>query len=73
MANLPSTGVIAVTFTDKNDNTFEGLYIAKEDMFFIGFSESGSFRFRFEIKSWKKLSKKYCKEKGIDKLLENEG
>jgi hypothetical protein len=38
-------------------------------MFFIGFADNGSFRFAFEIKSWKKLSKKYCKEKGIDKLI----
>jgi hypothetical protein len=72
MAQLPSTGVIAVTFTDKNDNSFEGLYIAKENMFFIGFAESGSFRFAFEIKSWKKISKKECKKRGIDNLLENE-
>jgi hypothetical protein len=69
MSKLPSEGVIAVTFTDKCDNIFEGLYIAKENIFFIGFADNGSFRFAFEIKSWKKLSKKYCKEKGIDKLI----
>lgn len=72
MPQLPSKGVIAVKFTDKNDNDYEGLYIAKENMFFIGFSESGSFRFTFEIKSWEKISKKECVEKGIDNLLENE-
>ncbi len=44
-----------VRFTDFNGKTYDGLYIQSEDMFFIGFEESGDFLFRLQVKSWKEI------------------
>ena len=42
-----------IEFTDIYGNTFKGLYIKDEDMFFIGFALTGDFKFPNEIHNWK--------------------
>jgi len=42
-----------IEFTDVEGDTFKGEFIASENMFFIGFGLTGSFRFAFEIHNWK--------------------
>lgn len=59
------TSIVPVRFTDESNETFEGLFIPKELLFYIGFDEGGSFRFPFEIISWEELSDEYIKENGI--------
>jgi len=44
-----------VSFTDGDGETFEGIFIADEDMFFIGFEETGDFLYASQIESWKPL------------------
>jgi hypothetical protein len=39
-------------FTDEYGYVWEGLYIKKEDMFFIGFEDIGDFRFSFQVTEW---------------------
>jgi hypothetical protein len=41
-----------IEFTDIYGNTFKGLYIKDEDMFFIGFGLTGGFRYAFDIHNW---------------------
>ena len=40
---------------DIDDITYEGVYIEKEDMFFIGFGEDGDFLFSFQVSFWKSI------------------
>jgi len=42
-----------IEFTDIYGNTFKGLYIKDEDMFFIGFGLTGDFVYSYEIHNWK--------------------
>jgi hypothetical protein len=41
-----------IEFTDLDGNTFKGLYIKEDDMFFIGFGLTGDFRYAFDIHEW---------------------
>lgn len=41
-----------IEFTDVDGNTFKGLFIKEEDMFFIGFGLTGDFRYSFQIHEW---------------------
>ena len=57
MKNLPvEENEVKVSFVDLDNQYHEGIFIPKENIFFIGFGESGSFKFPFELKSWKYLS-----------------
>jgi len=40
---------------DTDDITYEGMYIQKEDMFFIGNGETGDFLFSFQVSFWKTI------------------
>ena len=42
-----------IEFTDIYGNTFKGLYIKDEDMFFIGFGLTGDFVYSSDIHNWK--------------------
>lgn len=42
-----------IEFVDIYGNTYKGLYIKDEDMFFIGFGLTGDFMFSYEIHNWK--------------------
>ena len=44
-----------VSFTDDNGEKHEGIYIEDEDMFFIGFDDTGDFIFASQIDSWTPL------------------
>ena len=44
-----------VSFTDENGESYEGSYIADEDMFLIGFDVTGDFLFAMQVESWKPL------------------
>lgn len=44
-----------VLFTDEEGNEHEGLYIEDEDMFFIGFDDTGDFLYAMQVQSWKPL------------------
>jgi len=39
-------------FTDHYGYVWEGTYIKKEDMFFIGFEDNGDFIFSFQVTEW---------------------
>ena len=41
-----------IEFTDIYGNTFKGLYIKDEDMFFIGLGLTGDFMYSYEIHNW---------------------
>jgi hypothetical protein len=42
-----------IEFTDIYGNTFKGLYIKDEDMFFLGFGLTGDFIYSSDIHNWK--------------------
>jgi hypothetical protein len=46
-----------ITESDEQDLTYEGLYIEKEDMYFVGFEDtSDGFFFSWGIAFWKNLN-----------------
>lgn len=44
-----------ISFKDKKGNEHEGIFIEDENMFFIGFEETGDFLYFAEVVSWKPL------------------
>lgn len=60
---------VAVRFIDMDNVSHEGIFIPNENMFFIGFGESGKFKYTFEVKFWEYLSDDYIKTNGIDKQI----
>lgn len=44
-----------VRFTDSDNFEHTGIFLADENMFFIGYEDSGDFRFPFQIKHWENL------------------
>ena len=44
-----------VRFTDTNDFEHTGIFLADENMFYIGYEERGDFRFPFQIKHWESI------------------
>jgi hypothetical protein len=42
-----------IEFVDIYGNTYKGLYIKSDDMFFIGFGLTGDFMYSYEIHNWK--------------------
>ena len=50
---LPQIDNAKIWFIERENNMrFEGLWVAAEEMFFIGFEEKGFFRFKHEISKW---------------------
>jgi len=66
---IPTENNLPIRFIDMDNNVYDGLFIQKENLFFIGFEESGDFLFSFQVKAWEKLSDEYIKSKGYDKLM----
>jgi len=46
-----------IRFKDKKEKWHNGVYLKEEDMFFIGFEDSGDFRFQFEVLDWEYMEK----------------
>jgi hypothetical protein len=44
-----------VSFTGEDGESYEGMFIDSEDMFFIGFEDSGDFLYASQVESWKPL------------------
>jgi hypothetical protein len=44
-----------VIFECRNGEWHEGIYIAKEDLFMIGFKDKGDFFFSRQVKKWKPI------------------
>jgi hypothetical protein len=66
---LPETDGAKIWFIEKENNMrFEGLWVAAEEMFFIGFEDKGYFRFKHEISKWGYLNKEdNGREQGLEK------
>jgi hypothetical protein len=66
---LPETDGAKIWFIEKENNMrFEGLWVAAEEMFFIGFEDKGYFRFKHEISKWGYLNNEdNGREQGLEK------
>jgi len=49
---LPAQNDAKVWFTDDENGEHIGIWIEPENMFYIGFANSGDFRYKFEVKAW---------------------
>ena len=72
--NLPKDNDKVWFVTKKTHTTFQGVYIESENMFFIGFGESGDFRFKEQIDYWGYLDEEQLQlvEKGVFKSFKDE-
>ena len=59
------TMITPIIFIDEDDNRHEGLFIPKEEIFYIGFDDVGEFKFKFQAFSWIEMTDEYVKEKNI--------
>jgi len=66
---LPETDGAKIWFIERENNMrYEGLWVAAEEMFFIGFEEKGYFRFKHEISKWGYLNNEdNGREQGLEK------
>ena len=57
----------AITFKIiKTSEWIKGVYIASEQMFYVGFEESGDFYYHSEVSNWK-----YCNDDKLDALAKD--
>jgi len=65
----PKDGEVIV-FKDDNNVEHHGIFIEKEDMFFIGYEDCGEFRFSNQVEFWRYLTKDESAEFVIKQTLD---